>query len=269
MTSSEDYTKLLASESSENDRLRLQHKHVKRYMGGRLVYTPTNLAQKGLRILDVATSDGFWLQELKPGLAQAESCTLIGTDVTVDRTSGDIDDDIKVHQQDTMADWPQDWLGSFDLVHQRFALLTAMDQQKACLSKLVSLVKPGGWLQLVELEDTRSDDPNGPFAMQWDNQLHEIAKMMGTTLNWPLKDMLREAGLTKVGQAVSAQLHGAADPDPDLQAETAHWFYGNAAQFINMAGGEKSDYLASLQKELETRGAYTASRIVWGQKPDK
>jgi len=46
----------------------------------------------------------------------------------------------------------------------------------------------------------------------------------------------RLPGLTKVGQAVSAQLHGAADPDLDLQAETAHWFYGNVAQFINMAG---------------------------------
>lgn len=135
-----------------------------------------------------------------------------------------------------MADWPQDWTATFDLVHQRFALLTAMDQQKACIAKLTSLVKPGGWLQLVELEDTRGDDPNGPYAMQWDNHLHDIAKMMGTTLNWPLKDMLREAGLTKVGQAVSGQLHGAADPNPDLQVESAHWFYGNAAQFINLAG---------------------------------
>lgn len=179
---------------------------------------------------------GFWLQDLKSSLAHPESCTLVGTDVIVDRTSADVESDIKVHQQDTMAEWPQDWQGSFDLVHQRFAMLTAMNQQKLCIQKLVSLVKPGGWLQLVELEDTRGSDPNGPFAMQWENQLHKIAEMMGTTLDWPLKDMLKEAGLVKVGQAMSPQLHGAADPDPALGAESASWFYANAAQFINLKG---------------------------------
>jgi hypothetical protein len=49
--------------------------------------------------------------------------------------------------------WPVQWHGTFDLVHSRMALprvgLYPLDD---VVRNLVDLVKPGGWIQLVEME---------------------------------------------------------------------------------------------------------------------
>lgn len=58
MSNASRYETFLADKMKEGERLHLQHKHVKRYMGDRLLYAPMTTAQQGLRVLDVATSDG-------------------------------------------------------------------------------------------------------------------------------------------------------------------------------------------------------------------
>ncbi|KAF2788509.1 hypothetical protein K505DRAFT_394616, partial [Melanomma pulvis-pyrius CBS 109.77] len=53
--------------------------------------------------------------------------------------------------QDVTQPWPAEWAASFDLVHQRFVLgAVRREQLEDVVANLVALVKPGGWIQLME-----------------------------------------------------------------------------------------------------------------------
>lgn len=166
---------------------------------------------------------------------------MIGTDITNTRFPADTVG-IQLEQRDSTEPWPEEWKSSFDLVHQRYGVQTGKDHPQRLVSSLSELVKPGGWIQLVELDDT-STEPCGPFVHQWNEQIRKIARTMDITMAWyngGLERMVREAGLTRVGTAVVPQLHGAADPDPDLSTETTDWFCSNAAQFTYLTGKPRS-----------------------------
>jgi gliotoxin biosynthesis N-methyltransferase len=68
--------------------------------------------------------------------------------------------------------WPADWNNSFDLVHQRL-VLSAYDPPtaKTVLPSLFQLVKPGGWIQLLEC------DPSAGFGPDEGTQHPATAKL--------------------------------------------------------------------------------------------
>ncbi|KAF2675651.1 hypothetical protein K458DRAFT_411091 [Lentithecium fluviatile CBS 122367] len=68
-------------------------------------------------------------------------------------TTGDTPADTTYHRQSMTEPWPKEWEGTFDLVHARTALPgVGTNPLEDAVEGLVSLVKPGGWTQLVEME---------------------------------------------------------------------------------------------------------------------
>ena len=129
-------------DASEAVRLRAQHDLCKAAHGG-LVQCPIDLSRPNLRILDSGTADGYWLYDLlqeNPALKTAE---LIGTDIapfkegTFERPSN-----IKLMRQDMLAEWPKEWEGSFDFVHQRNAMANTGNWETGVqtMRKLIKLV---------------------------------------------------------------------------------------------------------------------------------
>ncbi len=54
-------------------------------------------------------------------------------------------------EQDIRNPWPAEWQGTFDFVHQRTVLVNARKKPiKDVLSQLTEVLKPGGWVQVME-----------------------------------------------------------------------------------------------------------------------
>uniref|UniRef100_A0A093UQ86 Tryprostatin B 6-hydroxylase n=1 Tax=Talaromyces marneffei PM1 TaxID=1077442 RepID=A0A093UQ86_TALMA len=131
-------------------RLRAQHNVSKAALGG-LVFAPLNFNQPNVRVLDCGTADGYWLYDLSKQLDP--SAALIGTDIgsfPLDSFPKPRNMTLSIHSY--KDPWPASWQNSFDLVHMRFCVAGLKDPNEAriAIDRLICLVKPGGWIQLVD-----------------------------------------------------------------------------------------------------------------------
>ena len=119
-----------------------------------------------------------------------------------------------------MGPFLDSWLGTFDLVHQRFVLASAAAKGREAVLGLCSLVKPGGWIQLVEMTSLVGED-DGPAV----HQLIELVNQMHLKIGAPpdladlgvLEGHVRAAGFQRVGTMLAPGTLGAKVPDPKLR----------------------------------------------------
>lgn len=52
--------------------------------------------------------------------------------------------------QDINKPWPESWNNTFDFVHQTLVLFQAGAKQRDAINSLAKLVKPGGYIELME-----------------------------------------------------------------------------------------------------------------------
>ncbi|KAH7322507.1 putative methyltransferase [Stachybotrys elegans] len=259
----------------EDKRLQGQHQGFKLGMGRRLVLAPIDLGRPNLRIFDGGTSDGYWLGDLVSELGQPETCELIGGDITPERFPENPPHGIKLYAQDSAGPYPEDWLGSFDLVHQRLTLVGVGPKAKECVLEMLKLVKPGGWIQLVEIENT--NEPNGPCTNLLGYMVIELGKALGSDLTYRdggMEKWIAEAGFRRVGHMIAPVCLGAECHEPKLKEQTVEAFCFTAAQLIPalkrikcMTAEESDTFVERLAEELRTRGGYFPIRVVWAQRP--
>lgn len=137
--------------SKETERLRRQHNLVKGSFGS-LILCPVDLSWPNLRVLDSATADGYFLLDLRSQLAHPESAELIGTDIGQYPDTIGFPENIMLYKQNILEDWPEEWEGTFDFVHQRACMTNAPTYEEGIkvVQRLIKLVKPGGWIQIVD-----------------------------------------------------------------------------------------------------------------------
>jgi ubiquinone/menaquinone biosynthesis C-methylase UbiE len=113
---------------------------VKIAMGGKLVLAPIDLVRSGLRVLDSATADGYWLVDLASSISQ--TATLIGTDLHPQHFITNLPKNISLSTHSIFDTWPVPFQNSFDLVHQRFVLPICSDEASVdAVKKLFACVK--------------------------------------------------------------------------------------------------------------------------------
>ncbi|KAL9052896.1 MAG: hypothetical protein Q9162_005122 [Coniocarpon cinnabarinum] len=190
---------------TESDRLRAQHTLFTTFIG--FVLAPVDLKKHNLRVLDSGTSDGFWLASLAPQLGP--NAELFGTDVAPYETKTQLPSNVTMSQQNIKDPWPEEWKGSFDLVHQRFVLSNIADHDAAKLAirRLVELVKPGGWIQLDEASAIEGD------GQPADTPIEKMFRVVG--------DFMRLAGMDPAPGARVKQLLEEAS-DGSLLEEPVH-----------------------------------------------
>ncbi|KAI6773022.1 hypothetical protein HG530_003980 [Fusarium avenaceum] len=278
MVAGDDY-KYVFKKEVEDRRLQGQHQGIKLGMGQRLVLAPMDLSRPNLKIFDAGTSDGYWLNEVVPELGQPKTCQLIGGDITPERFPENPPHGIKLFAQDSAGPYPEDWLQSFDLVHQRLTIVGVGPRAKECVEALMSLVKPGGWIQLVEIENT--EEPNGPCTNQLGYMVIELGKALGSDLSYRgggMEKWIAEGGFRRIGTMLAPVCMGAECPDPSLRDQTIEAFCFTASQLIpalkSFPGGikcmtdeEAEDFVPRLEKELRTQGGYFPVKVVWAQRP--
>jgi hypothetical protein len=209
----------------EINRLSNQHDVIKSEMpGSSLVLAPVDLS-KPLRILDSGTADGAvlspkgrsrqglkleflvtWIRDLAAATAPVEH-QFVGTDITRDNFA-------TYHVQDINQPWPEDWENSFDLVHQRLVLVCAGAAVQQVVDNLVALVKPGGYIQLIEATNDLLED-GGPGIQDFIAVVQGIFKSMGSSPNLgnDLAGLLQAAGCEDVGEHLVGTRLGVNHPD--------------------------------------------------------
>lgn len=136
---------------NEAQRLHAQHSLLVDALGG-LILCPLPVTASNLRILDVGTADGYFLQQVREKvLSDPKSAYLIGTDIKA--YPGSEPEGVELRTHDFRTSFAEEWRGSFDLVQMRNCLGSTGSDEAAVLviRRLLELVKPGvGWIQLVD-----------------------------------------------------------------------------------------------------------------------
>ncbi|KAK1460035.1 hypothetical protein CMEL01_03034 [Colletotrichum melonis] len=264
----------------EISRLTDNHRVYTDAAGGKLSFIPIDWKKPGLRVLDSATADGIWLQDLrKQAGPAAEQQTFIGTDLVEALFPNPRPDGIEFYKQSITEAWPVEWHESFDVVHQRqvlgFCGNFALEQ---AVANLCALAKPGGWVELVELDCDQSLLGEGTVAREFFQLLEQIwiIKKMGGNFGPNLKDWMEAAGLEDVQVDVLACKVGA-KAKPELKEASINGAAGAGPMIVAMARtlpelqGFSSEQLDTLdtrvRQELSEKGCEFQSFAVRGRVP--
>ncbi|KAF2788501.1 S-adenosyl-L-methionine-dependent methyltransferase, partial [Melanomma pulvis-pyrius CBS 109.77] len=126
--------------------------YLMRDIAGYLTHPDIPLAAPQLRIADVGTGTGIWACELATKLSS--------TTARID--AFDISDlqfpapafrpaNVHFHVHNSFQPYADAFLGQFDIVHVRFMMCSVDDANaRKLLGQLLTLMKPGGWLQWYE-----------------------------------------------------------------------------------------------------------------------
>lgn len=206
----------------EYSRLRTQHEMVKIAMGGKLVLAPIDLSQPGLRVLDSATADGYWLVDLASSVTQ--TATLIGTDLHPQHFITNLPKNISLSTHSIFDTWPAPFQKSFDLVHQRFVLPICSDEASVdAVKKLFACVKPGGYIQLHDGDMAQiAEGPQHQAMMRFRDMMQKAWTLLGYNLSPgpKLAGWLKDAGAMDIEETVLVHKSGPAAEDK-LQGERA------------------------------------------------
>ncbi|MCJ1439057.1 hypothetical protein MMC27_008448 [Xylographa pallens] len=139
---------LLPHNDTEIERLQRQHRFLKTATYGQLI---PSLLQKDAAVLDSGCADGTWLADL--GCQHPQGLKLHGVDLTGELFQSTPGLDLRAHDIRTPFPRSWGWSNGFDLVHQRLLIWGITSSEwPSVIHNLLEVVKPGGYIQLVEAE---------------------------------------------------------------------------------------------------------------------
>lgn len=261
-----------AGHVAELERLANNHAVFKDAMGQKLLFAPVDLHTSGKRILDSGAADGTWLRDLRASVLPAEHA-YFGNDIEPELFPDD-SQGLQLFKQSISEPWPDALKGSFDLVHQRLVLAGSHPMKVAdVIAKLVGLVKPGGWLELMEL-DIFTPAATGPALTDMYRLMREmfLAMGLGDYVN-DLKGAAERAGLREV-QERKVLCEIGASAKPELREKSMNGMVSAVAPLVAVAvnlplsfeKAELEGLEARLREELESQGGIFEMRAVWGQR---
>ncbi|KAL9042936.1 MAG: hypothetical protein Q9180_000226 [Flavoplaca navasiana] len=241
-------------------------------MNGRLIMAPINLAEPGKRILDSGTADGTWLRGVRSSLPAQHH--YFGSDIEAELFPAD-PDGITYFQHSFQEPWPASLLNTLDLVHVRGSLAGSSPKRPLDVVKnLATLPKPGGWIQLMELNAFNPPSENGPAMKDFSRMTSEVWTGIGVgNFANELKAMLEEAGLQNVQEKRFVTEIGKR-AKPELRAASVNGVSAPVKPISAVARGLKTSFsreeLDELQgrvrTELEIEGGRAEMICAWGQR---
>ncbi|KAI1465649.1 uncharacterized protein F4812DRAFT_466098 [Daldinia caldariorum] len=152
-------------------RLNYQHMLIKKLCDEQLLSPNVHqsiASRSSIRIADIATGTALWLTELSDVFpAHAE---LHGFDISSNQYPPQewLPKNVFLHEHDAFKPFAPEYLGSFDVVNLRF-FITLLNKEniQPLLSNLITLLKPGGFLQWLDFDPRSAGaiaiDPNLPM----------------------------------------------------------------------------------------------------------
>ncbi|KAG8157555.1 hypothetical protein KVR01_012597 [Diaporthe batatas] len=250
---------LLPEPEKEVARLTEQDAVITHLMNGKRILPPIDLTRPGLRILDSGTADGLFLRAIQPLLtAEGEPPTLLGYDIMPSffPPSPMVPPHTTLAVHDIAEPWPAGLQGTCDLVHQRFTIPGGTGAGRATprgvVRGLCRLVRPGGWIQLVEMDVTGGAGHGPAMRDAWAvTGAFLAAAGAGTDYSKDMAGWLREEGFENVHDE-------RVDLDVGARVKDTKWATRSAKilveAFTGVVGACKSEFNPALIPPSNVRG---------------
>ncbi|KAF9071782.1 S-adenosyl-L-methionine-dependent methyltransferase [Rhodocollybia butyracea] len=185
----------------EQERLNWQNQFLtKTVCEGKLISAPTTL-DPGDEVLESATGTGIWLLSVAREVHPHVSLTGIDINPQFFPTQHSPNITFSVH---SVTNLPDSWTGRFKLANQRLLVgALTFEQWGVALSELYRVLKPGGWVQLLETspETTAYSGPNMKRLMDVSVALY-ASKGLVSDLNETINQRLEHAGFINVHKRI-------------------------------------------------------------------
>ncbi|POR32790.1 Uncharacterized protein TPAR_07015 [Tolypocladium paradoxum] len=184
----------IPNDDQEQDREDMKHAMLMELTDGTLFFSP--IGERPQSILDIGTGTGIWAIEVGDKFPSARVC---GIDLTPIQPLW-----VPPNVEFLVDDCEQDWLTrNVDLVHFRFMAVILKDIS-GVLERAYESLRPGGWVELHELEgmpccddDSMGDDD--PFKTLYLLAEQAYKKFgMSTTIAARLEPILHDVGFTDI-----------------------------------------------------------------------
>lgn len=167
------------------------------------------------------TPKGLWLRDVRSSVSAPHH--YFGSDIEAELFPAQ-PDGITYFQHSFNDPWPAQYLGTMDLVHLRGSLAgAAPNPPAATIRNLATLVRPGGWIQLQEINAFRPpEEGNGPAMRDFGEMMRGVWSGIGVgDFANELRDMLGAAGLQNLREKrVVVELGARAGPE--VRAASVH-----------------------------------------------
>ncbi|KAG4437423.1 hypothetical protein IFR05_007105 [Cadophora sp. M221] len=147
--------------------LNIQHRFINTFGPPEQIH-PSIPKDRILRIADVATGTGVWLQDLSTILSKSLTSAnqprqYIGFDISREFFPKDRPSDFSYVQHNVLRPFPDEHIGKYNLVHVRL-LIAALkeDEIPIALENVVELLAPGGYIQWDEWDFPSIQLPSAP-----------------------------------------------------------------------------------------------------------
>lgn len=174
------------------------------------------------------------------------------------------------------APWPASYKSSFDLVHSRTALPgVGTTPLSTAISNLIALVKPGGWIQFVEMEWLDwAVGPEMKTLQKATRQLFDlVTNGQGVDLRPKILEVMQREGLRNVGCEVVGVPAG-----KNAKEEARAWSEESMCATVKgvvetlgkfgVGGEELVGLEARVREEIRERGGEYKLFVLWGQMPE-
>ncbi|KAF2785901.1 hypothetical protein K505DRAFT_344265 [Melanomma pulvis-pyrius CBS 109.77] len=211
-------------------------------------------------------------------ITHSSDYTFVGTNIANADLPREHPANFRYQTQDINKPWPAEFSSNFNLVHQRLVFGGYTDT-KAIVQNLSALVKPGGWIQLIEVED-KSSANDGPAVQNYIQLMRDTFGAIGARFGDINKAWvwLEEVGFEHLHEKLIEIKYGARIPNENL-ARKGVWMNKAIAtplsKFAKTLPQENMtlspETLDNLPDELEVekakRGGAVYLRAVWGRRP--
>lgn len=180
--------------------------------------------------------------------------TYVGTDISTKMfpPCSSLPPNLHLQAQSVTLPWPADLKGSFDLVHQRLVLASsgALPLNEV-IANLVSLLKPGGWIQFGEADFAAEgyNIKSGPAVKDFTQLVKDAYTQLGPGWEFPqkIKGCLEQAGCVDVQEEMIPLHLGAKNSDKEMGDTGFAVIYESVESLVETAGSEfcMSDLLSS------------------------
>jgi pseurotin biosynthesis methyltransferase len=184
-------------------------------------------------------------------------------------------DGIRFEKYSFQEPFPSEWLGSFDLVHQRLGLAGSSPKPVIdVVRNLASLVKPGGYLQLVEL-NIFGPPKTGPAVLEVCRLMKDIFTAIGVgDYAQHMTELLKEAGMEQIKAEKFLCGYGK-QAKAGLEQSSIEAIGRTIAPLSAVAKQVPTSFserqLATLEQrlraELESEGGAFEMVVAWGRRP--